>query len=225
MWLLRSFNRFLLFSLALYGLSTLTVNAALIDGGSVTRDDESGLEWLDLTLSTNRSYNDVSGEFGIGGDYEGWRYASTTEIGLFFTHAGGTVPFTGLQGDDEAWIAELLGLWGVTTASSSPLHPASEALSGTSHAWIDIDTGFHVGVWGAALAIDVDWPNQNGLGDYALIATLGPYTTLYSMDTSRPRLASALVRSYVPIPAAVWLFGTALIGLIGFGKRKARIAA
>ena len=29
----------------------------------------------------------------------------------------------------------------------------------------------------------------------------------------------------VPIPAAVWLFGTALMGLIGFGKRKPRIAA
>ena len=26
--------------------------------------------------------------------------------------------------------------------------------------------------------------------------------------------------STVPVPAAVWLFGTALIGLIGFGKRK-----
>jgi hypothetical protein len=30
--------------------------------------------------------------------------------------------------------------------------------------------------------------------------------------------------SAVPVPAAVWLFGTALIGLVGFGKRKARIA-
>jgi len=29
----------------------------------------------------------------------------------------------------------------------------------------------------------------------------------------------------VPVPAAVWLFGTALFALIGFGKRKARIAA
>jgi hypothetical protein len=29
----------------------------------------------------------------------------------------------------------------------------------------------------------------------------------------------------VPVPAAVWLFGTALAGLVGFGKRKARIAA
>jgi hypothetical protein len=30
-----------------------------------------------------------------------------------------------------------------------------------------------------------------------------------------------LVLSTVPVPAAVWLFGTALIGLVGFGKRKA----
>jgi hypothetical protein len=28
----------------------------------------------------------------------------------------------------------------------------------------------------------------------------------------------------VPIPAAIWLFGTALVGLVGFGKRKARAA-
>ncbi len=31
--------------------------------------------------------------------------------------------------------------------------------------------------------------------------------------------------SAVPVPAAVWLFGTALVGLIGFGKRKSRITA
>jgi hypothetical protein len=31
--------------------------------------------------------------------------------------------------------------------------------------------------------------------------------------------------SAVPVPAAVWLFGTALIGLVGFSKRKSGIAA
>ena len=31
--------------------------------------------------------------------------------------------------------------------------------------------------------------------------------------------------SPVPVPAAVWLFGTGLLGLIGFSKRKARVAA
>jgi len=30
--------------------------------------------------------------------------------------------------------------------------------------------------------------------------------------------------SAVPIPAAIWLFGTAMIGLVGFGKRKSLTA-
>jgi hypothetical protein len=38
-------------------------------------------------------------------------------------------------------------------------------------------------------------------------------------------LYATFTPSAVPIPAAVWLFGTALIGLVGFGKRKAIIAA
>lgn len=37
--------------------------------------------------------------------------------------------------------------------------------------------------------------------------------------------ATAAFVGAVPIPAAIWLFGTALIGLVGFGKRKAGIAA
>lgn len=38
-------------------------------------------------------------------------------------------------------------------------------------------------------------------------------------------ISSAPPVPQVPVPAAVWLFGTALIGLVGFGKRKSRIAA
>ena len=34
--------------------------------------------------------------------------------------------------------------------------------------------------------------------------------------------SSAISVNPVPVPAAVWLFGTALIGLIGFGKRVPR---
>ena len=29
--------------------------------------------------------------------------------------------------------------------------------------------------------------------------------------------------SAVPVPAAIWLFGTALVGLVGFGKRKSKV--
>jgi hypothetical protein len=43
---------------------------------------------------------------------------------------------------------------------------------------------------------------DNALNDYVLADT-------YSISVSA-----------VPVPAAVWLFGTALIGLVGFGKRR-----
>ena len=36
---------------------------------------------------------------------------------------------------------------------------------------------------------------------------------------------SVLAVNPVPVPAAIWLFGTGLIGLVGFSKRKSRIAA
>ena len=48
--------------------------------GAVTFDDATNLEWLDLTESIDRSFNDVSTHFGSGGDYEGWRHATTAEI-------------------------------------------------------------------------------------------------------------------------------------------------
>ena len=64
-------------------LSTLfQANAAIIDNGSYTTDTESGLDWLDVTLSINRSYSDVSSQFGSGGDFEGWRYATGIEFDM-----------------------------------------------------------------------------------------------------------------------------------------------
>ena len=40
------------------------------------------------------------------------------------------------------------------------------------------------------------------------------YLALYGNESPNP----------VPLPAGVWLFGTALIGLVGFGKRKKRLS-
>ncbi len=36
-------------------------------------------------------------------------------------------------------------------------------------------------------------------------------------------LLVANTTSAVPVPAAIWLFGTALIGLVGYGKRKSKV--
>src|SRR5262245_39376335 len=59
--------------------------------GSITRDMATGLDWLDLTLTQNRTVPDVVSQFGVGGQFAGFRYATSTEVFQFFTDAG--IPF------------------------------------------------------------------------------------------------------------------------------------
>ncbi len=70
--------------------AVISVDDLVFGSNSVTRDlAANGLDWLDVTLSANRSYNDVSTQFGIGGDYEGWRYATEQEFSdMIFSATG-----------------------------------------------------------------------------------------------------------------------------------------
>jgi hypothetical protein len=55
------------------------------DGFNLTQDSVTGLEWLDLTVTAGRTWDDIVGndgtdELGTGGDFEGFRYATYTEV-------------------------------------------------------------------------------------------------------------------------------------------------
>ncbi len=62
---------------------------------SITVDTEQGLEFLDLTHSTSRSVNQIMNEFGVGGDFEGFRRASAEEVLTMVSNAGFVVPGIG----------------------------------------------------------------------------------------------------------------------------------
>lgn len=86
---------------------------AVFGADSVTLDTGTGLEWLDVNTSVNRSFNDVSGQFGAGGDFQGWRYATGAEVlNLIVSN---TVPLAGASSPGEVTIgsafafAETLG--------------------------------------------------------------------------------------------------------------------
>ncbi|MFV2004950.1 MAG: VPLPA-CTERM sorting domain-containing protein [Gammaproteobacteria bacterium] len=51
-------------------------------------------------------------------------------------------------------------------------------------------------------------------GDHAHAAT-------WSISAENPTNSSLTVNAVVPVPAAVWLFGSGLIGLVGLARRKA----
>ena len=66
--LLLSFTAFSLFSIPLY--------AEIIDHKTFTRDTETGLDWLDVTETINKSYNEVEAQLKVGGKYQGYRFAT-----------------------------------------------------------------------------------------------------------------------------------------------------
>ncbi len=55
------------------------------DGFNITRDTETGLDWLDIDVTVGRTFNDLTGgdgsnEFLPGGDFPGFRYARQVEV-------------------------------------------------------------------------------------------------------------------------------------------------
>lgn len=47
------------------------------------------LAWLDVTFTTDMSFNDVSAQLGAGGTHEGWRYATGDEFNTLVSHYTG----------------------------------------------------------------------------------------------------------------------------------------
>ncbi|MFC1880972.1 6-bladed beta-propeller [Thermodesulfobacteriota bacterium] len=63
-------------------------DASVFGVGAITYDSETGLEWLDITETFNKSFNYVSTQFGPGGEFEGFRHATLAEVEELMIHAG-----------------------------------------------------------------------------------------------------------------------------------------
>lgn len=61
---------------------------------AITLDTSTGLEWLDLTVTLNRSYNDILSNLDSGGEFEGWRFATRTDVIKLWDSFGIAAPVT-----------------------------------------------------------------------------------------------------------------------------------
>jgi len=201
---------------------------ASADGFNITRDTSTSLDWLDVAVSAGRSYEDLTGvdgsnEFGPGGDLEGFRYATFVDID------GNTV--TGQQNS----LLKSAGL-GVMAFSFIGGYADVRAL-------LDyVGCSGSCGAYGYALgtAVFIDQNNNTVVSEVIVEAfrslqghnfgrasydnippiQLDPFVTNVSTDYPIVR-GNWLVRdTVVPVPAAVWLFGSGLLGLIGVARRK-----
>lgn len=61
---------------------------------SLTVDTETGLTWLDIDLTTNRSFDQIALEFLSGGEFQGFRHATAAEVVSLWNSAGLPCPQT-----------------------------------------------------------------------------------------------------------------------------------
>ncbi len=95
------------------GADLVSASDPVFGAGSLTIDTDTNLAWLDLTFTDGKSFDDVSSQFGAGGDFEGFRYATENEVLTFFEHAGiPNVPGTSSENFDP--ISALYTLVGTT---------------------------------------------------------------------------------------------------------------
>ena len=200
-----------------------SVNAAIIstdwqaaDDNLITQDTNSGLEWLDLTVTVGMSYDAVSAQLGVGGDYEGWRYATTSElIGFFDAFGGDSGYYSGWSTQNNGLFDVIAPYWGDLFCSNYSSCPTGEGYSQVIHNGIFSDAS------NATRSQIYDRP-VNGQPDVTTYDNVLVDGIQIPNTIALEGMGSALVRdvSAVPVPAAAWLFGSGLLGLIGVARRK-----
>ncbi|WP_028319673.1 VPLPA-CTERM sorting domain-containing protein [Desulfobulbus elongatus] len=168
-------------------------NDDVFGDGSLTLDTGTGLLWLDLSITSDLTHSCVSTQFGVDGDFAGYRYATADEVV--------TVVDTALSASTDIFAAaEYLGSF-VGSTSYFAGYPEMLAM---------IESG-------QAAGMTVFYSSGQP------IYRSGIFGTTYGDQFHYSGVSHWLVResSPVPIPAAAWLPGAGMVGLIGVRRKRA----
>jgi hypothetical protein len=212
----RSINRFILISLALLSLSVQSVaQGALVSrlGGLAYYDTELDISWL-----TDANFARTSG-FDPNGQMT-WDMASAWAAGLSVSGISGwRLPSHDVNGDEVIINCTGGGVLGCSDNEMGYLYYEEGITTFTPGPFLNLQNEDYWGSTEYLPSSQVDsWvfnfgqdgsQNQNFNTDFN-----------FAWATHDGDVGNLAV---VPVPAAAWLFGTALIGLIGVSKRKAKV--
>jgi hypothetical protein len=199
---------------------SFSAHAAFTDHGTYSSDDSTGLDWLKLTGSAGQTYDNAETL------NPGWRYAVESEVDDLFATLfldSGYVDGTTAGEQNAHWSRQSTktGTWPQFLAVvnwENIMGRTTEAAPGDFYSF--------------GLYLRENDPVLRAMGTRNLnanssrLADNWVYSDEYTLNASifngTAGYGTFLVRtSEVPIPAAAWLFGSALLGLGVFKRRKA----
>lgn len=209
--------------------TSITLQASpiqIIDNGTFTTDTVSGLDWLDVSLSTNQSYNYVNSQFGNGGEYQGWHYATGLEVFDLVTRYA-DIPnsqFAEITRINHESIAGIMDLLGGPTWEFEPDDNWRYFQGLFKDTDSDHPHGLHYQT--ADLYLYQPLPHEE---DDGTLSYLFVNSTSYAPDRAESYFGSYLIRNsdgsspppiVTPIPGSVWFLSSGLLALIGFSHKK-----
>ena len=175
--------------------------AAIIDYGSFTRDTATGLDWLDLTETRDRSHVDISQSLLPGGEFEGWRFASVNEAQTLWMNFG--IP-SGTTASIDVTDTANYNFFLTAVALLGDIHAL--ATNGSQNGAVGLTSDLIDGFDNAYVAVGMF------KGSLSLRTLVEPGNDGLSETTPSIYHGSYLVRE-VPLPAALWLFSSAFLSL------------
>jgi len=203
-------------------------------GGTLTLVDTGGFGTL-----LNRGsmfYSDWSA--GLVNDAFVGDYSLTATFSALGVFTGGTIAIT-ITGDEDATLGENVDtIPGVATAPPTTTILSGTlfnfGFSGTGNAGVlEFEAAITGGVWGTmgyswsgtvasvTLCLDNACGTNNSNNSYIPVGSWDADPNLFLNDL-RIGTTGNNINTFIPVPAAVWLFGSGLLGLAGFGARKRR---
>jgi hypothetical protein len=166
--------------------------------GTALKDDSTNLVWLDLTLTSNKSYDSVIANLALGGIYVGWRYATPTElVRLFADYDGGII-------DDALALKFMNDLGGPLSSVFNPQNGFSRL---SSIGLLDVPFGLGHATYGYIAVDNFFGPSIDpGLQGSALDSFGNSSVGSWLVQTQTPE------PGFLPIIAVV-VFGTMLLDL------------
>ena len=187
------------------------------------------LEWLELTSTVGLSREKVEYLLSDGKDLDGWRYASRGEVETLYDSLwGGTTE--GYSEDNYQGARVFFDAFGLHTFYSATGYDEFGASSWQTLFGNKFECGLEVTTTciGLVSIYDSNFGASLDVGyfhdDFGLSVGLDSINTQESATSlfGYPYIGSHLVReiSEVPVPAALWLFASGLLSLVGISWRK-----